>query len=312
VKSGASIGNVVPFPAAYCGADPHDGDSSRVCLPGGGQVVVLGGTGFIGSAVTRKLVDDGSEVTVVARRAPTGVDLPPGARVLQRDAADPAIYDEVLDGASAVVYAVGCLFPGESNADPLADIHGSLTPLIQLLEALRQRPEVPMVFLSSGGTVYGNPKTMPVTEDHPTDPTTSYGILKLAAEKYVGMYRELYGLEARVLRVANAYGPGQLTGREQGVVGAFLDRIVRGMPVTIFGTGRNVRDYIQIDDVAHAVVSALTAGGAHTVNIGTGIGTSLLQIVQQLEGIAGHPVEIDFRPSRGFDVDSIVLDVAAF
>jgi UDP-glucose 4-epimerase len=115
-----------------------------------------------------------------------------------------------------------------------------------------------------------------------------------------------------VLRVANAYGPGQLTGRGQGVVGAFLDNIVRGKPVTIFGTGRCLRDYIQVDDVARAVVASLTAGGAHTVNIGTGIGTSLLQIVEELERIAGRRIEIDFQPLRGFDVESIVLDVAPF
>jgi UDP-glucose 4-epimerase len=305
-------GNVVAFPAGSSGTGLRQSASIKGRRPGGDKVVVLGGTGFVGSSVARTLLDQGRDVTVVARRMPSSIDRLCGARVLQRDAADPTIYDEILDGASSVVYAVGCLFPSESNADPLADIHGSLTPLIRLLEALRRRPEVSMVFLSSGGTVYGNPRTMPVTEEHPTDPTTSYGILKLAAEKYIGMYRELYGLDARVLRVANAYGPGQLTGRGQGVVGAFLDKIVHGKPVTIFGTGRGLRDYIQVDDVARAVVASLTAGGAHTVNIGTGIGTSLLQIVEELERIAGRRIEIDFQPLRGFDVESIVLDVAPF
>jgi UDP-glucose 4-epimerase len=95
-----------------------------------------------------------------------------------------------------------------------------------------------MVFLSSGGTmVYWNPTMMPGTKDHPTGPTTSYAILNFTTEKYIGMFRELYDLEARVLRVANAHGPGQPTGRGQGVVGALIDRILRRMPATVFGTG---------------------------------------------------------------------------
>lgn len=277
-----------------------------------GAVVVLGGTGFVGSAITRGLVADGYDVTVAARRLPVDLDRLSGARVLQRDAADPAIYDELLDGASAVVYAVGSLFPQESNASPLVDVHDSLTPVIHLLEALRRRPEVSMVFLSSGGTVYGNPRTMPVTEDHPTDPTTSYGILKLAGEKYIGMYRELYGVRARVLRVSNAYGPFQPIGRGQGVVGVFLDRVVRGLPVTVFGTGCTVRDYIHVDDIASAVIASLAAGVPHTLNVGTGVGTSLLQIVQLLEQISGRAVAVEHLPARGFDVESIVLDVGAF
>jgi UDP-glucose 4-epimerase len=117
-----------------------------------------------------------------------------------------------------------------------------MTPLVRLLDELRGRPHVAMVFLSSGGTmVCWNPKMMPGAKDHPTGPTTSYAILKLTAEKYIGMFRELYDLEARVLRVANAHGPGQPTGRGQGVVGALVERILRRMPATVFGTGRVTR-----------------------------------------------------------------------
>lgn len=277
-----------------------------------GPVVVLGGGGFVGSAITRGLVSDGYDVTVAEREPPKDLDRLAGARVLMRDAGDPAIYDELLDGAMAVVYAVGCLFPGESNASPLADIQDSLTPLIQLLEALRRQPEVPMVFLSSGGTVYGNPMMIPVTEDHPTNPTTSYGILKLTGEKYIGMYRQLYGVQASVLRVANAYGPFQPPGRGQGVVGVFVDRVARGLPVRVFGSGRVVRDYIHVDDVARAVGASIATATPHTLNIGTGVGTSVLQMVQLLEEISGRAIALDHLPSRDFDVESIVLDVATF
>ena len=277
-----------------------------------GPVVVLGGGGFVGSAITRRLVSDGYDVIVAEREPPTDLDRLAGARVLMRDAGDPAIYEELLEGAAAVVYAVGCLFPGESNASPVSDIQNALTPLIQLLEALRRQPEVPMVFLSSGGTVYGNPMTIPVTEDHPTNPRTSYGILKLAGEKYIGMYRQLYGVQASVLRVANAYGPFQPPGRGQGVVGVFVERVARGLPVRVFGSGRVVRDYIHVDDVARAVGASIATATPNTLNIGTGVGTSVLQMVQLLEEISGRTIALDHLPSRDFDVESIVLDVATF
>ncbi|GAA2726144.1 NAD-dependent epimerase/dehydratase family protein [Cellulomonas aerilata] len=291
---------------------PHPRGESSARIGRGSRAVVLGGTGFVGSAVARRLLADGFDVTVAARRAPRDPGRLAGARVLTLDASDPTVHDELLEGASAVVYAVGCLFPQESNASPLADIQDSLTPLIHLLEALRRRPSVSLVFLSSGGTVYGNPRTLPVTEDHPTDPTTSYGILKLAAEKYIGMYRELYGIDARVLRVANAYGPLQPVGRGQGVVGVFLEQLLQGAPVTVFGAGRSVRDYVHVDDVARAVSVSLTAAGPATLNVGTGVGTSLLQIVQLLEQITGRGITVRHEPARGFDVESIVLDVSAY
>lgn len=275
-----------------------------------GSVVVLGGTGFIGRAITRALLDEGFDVSVVSR-GPSKEEARrvAGAEIVQADASDVAAWAHLLDEAAHIVYSVGALSPLESNLDPLMDVHQSLNPLLCLLEALRDRPDTSLVFLSSGGTIYGNTRVLPVPEDHPTDPITSYGILKLAAEKYIGMYRQLYGLEARVLRVANAYGPGQPVGRGQGVIGAFIDAVLRGAPVRVFGDGQTVRDYIHVDDIGRAVAALLRKGGPEVLNIGTGVGTSLLQIHDLLEDAVGRQIPIEFLESRGFDVRSIVLDV---
>jgi UDP-glucose 4-epimerase len=126
------------------------------------------------------------------------------------------------------------------------------------------------------------------------------------------MYQRLYGVQARILRVANAYGPFQPVGRGQGVIGAFIERVVRDEPVVMFGSGRTVRDYIHIDDVARAVAASLTKQMPSPLNIGTGVGTSLLQIVSLLEDITHRRVSVEHRPARGFDVESIVLDVGGY
>lgn len=275
-----------------------------------GSAVVLGGTGFVGSAITRALLGGGHGVSVVSRgpsrRERERVE---GATVVQADATDVASWAHLLDDATEVVYSVGALSPLESNLDPFVDVHQSLNPLLCLLEELRHRPHVSLSFLSSGGTVYGNPRGLPVPEHHPTDPITSYGVLKLAAEKYIGMYRMLYGVEARILRVANAYGPGQPVGRGQGVIGAFIDSVLRNEPVRLFGDGHTVRDYIHVDDIGRAVSSLMQVSCPPVVNIGTGAGTSLLGVHEILEEVVGRPVPIEFLEARVFDVHAVVLDV---
>lgn len=292
-------------------AMPSFANGSEHTVPG--SVLVLGGAGFIGSAVARALVASRWKVTILSRTRPalpdewmTEVDFVEG------DALHAERYPALLADATHVVFALTGLLPQQSNSSPLADVTHSLTPLLHLLDALRDRPSTRLVFLSSGGTVYGNPRTLPVLEDHPTDPLTSYGILKLTAEKYIGMYSTLYGIDARILRVANAYGPSQRTGRGQGVIGEFVRSVLAGESLTIFGDGLSVRDYIYVDDVADAVVASLQAFGPRIINVGTGIGTSLLQLHQLFEDVLGRSLELRAMPSRGFDVGSIVLDGAAF
>ncbi|MBO9555744.1 NAD-dependent epimerase/dehydratase family protein [Cellulomonas sp.] len=276
-----------------------------------GRVVVLGGTGFIGSAVVRHLEGE-ADVVVVGRggRAPGPVNH--GTRFLAADLSDAAAVESVLAGADSVVYSVAAMLPAESTASPVQDVTHSLTPLLHVLEHLRHHPTTRLVFLSSGGTVYGNPDSIPVHESHATRPTSSYGVLKLAAEKYIQMYATVYGIDARVLRVANAYGPRQPLGRSQGVVGTFIDAALHDRPLQIFGTGRAVRDYIHVDDVALAVQAALRTDGPEVVNVATGIGTSLVDIVAQVEQLSGSTLRIEMLPERPFDVHAIVLDASAF
>lgn len=288
-------------------------DDARARRPEGllpGRVVVIGGNGFIGRRAVERLVESGHEVDVVGRRR---VDDPvDGVRYHERDAATIGSHDPLLDDVMAVVFAATGMLPAASNHDPVGDAIASLTPLLHLLEALRSRPGTALVFLSSGGTVYGRPKALPLAESHTTEPLTSYGIMKLAAEKYIGMYGALYGVRSRILRIANAYGPCQPVGRHQGVVGEFIQAHLEGRPIRVFGTGAAVRDYIHVDDVARAIELAVGVDLPPLMNVGSGVGHSVSDLIQLLAAVSGRTPNVEHVASRPFDLDAVVLDVSMF
>jgi UDP-glucose 4-epimerase len=169
-----------------------------------------------------------------------------------------------------------------------------------------------IVFISSGGTVYGIPHEVPIPESASTDPISAYGISKLAIEKYLALYHYLYGCDYSVLRVANSFGPYQSPHRRQGLIAAFMHRIARGQAVEIWGDGRVVRDFVYIDDVIDAVLAAAVYGGSHRVfNVGAGIGRSVLEVVTDIADVLGRPdVAPIHKPGRATDVPVNVLNIA--
>jgi UDP-glucose 4-epimerase len=273
---------------------------------------VLGGTGFLGAEIARAFLDAGSAVTAVARRdcGEWWREELPGAELVLADAGDACALAPLVNRVDHVIYAVGSMLPQESNASPAAAVTSSLPAVLALLELLRCRPGIGLTHLSSGGTVYGNPMRIPVSESACCDPITSYGIVKLAAEKYVGMYATLYGVPARILRISNAYGPRQPAGQSQGIVSTLLTAVLDGAPFRVFGDGAMVRDYVYVRDVARAAVElASRSDGPRVVNLGTGIGHSVLDMVDIVRRVTGARLALEHFPDRGFDVRAIVLDV---
>jgi UDP-glucose 4-epimerase len=233
-----------------------------------------------------------------------------GAEVVIGDASDRETVLRAVDGADHVLCCMSGLLPAESNRNPAVDAALSLPPLINVLEALRRHP-VPMTYLSSGGTAYGNPRSIPVPETAPTDPITSYGIMKLAGEKYVSMYSELYGLPVRILRCSNVYGEGQPSNRGQGAVAVFMQRIAQAEPVIVFGDGSIIRDYIHVSDVAQVVMTLLDRrDGPRILNVGSGVGTSLNDLIGIIESVVRMRARVDRRAARAFDVRAIILDLS--
>ena len=276
------------------------------------QAVVVGASGFIGSHLVDSLLAADYRVKALARHLP-GLISPaaqahPNLTLLPASMGDGLALEQAMEGADLVFHLASGSLPQSSNRDPQADVQTNLLGALKLLEAARQAQVQRLVMVSSGGTVYGVPQQVPIPETHPTEPTCSYGITKLAIEKYVALYRQLHGLDGVVLRVANPYGERQRLDASQGVVPVFLGKALRGEPLQIWGDGSTVRDFLHVSDVVSALLAAARySGDAHLFNVGSGEGLSLNQLVALLEATLQRPLQVQYLPARGFDVPTNVL-----
>jgi UDP-glucose 4-epimerase len=273
--------------------------------------VLLIGCGFIGSHVVEELARSSRPPVVLTRSRPAQAvaSLVPEGDLHLGDAEDPEVLGRALEDVDHVVFTAGGLLPADSEKDPERDAELTLGPVRAVLAALAERPGVALTYLSSGGTIYGEPDTVPVAEEAPTEPVGAYGRLHLACEEEVLAAHRKQGLEARILRCATVYGEHQRPDRGQGAVATFLHRIEHGEPVHLFGEGGTVRDYIYAGDVA-AVIAALLEQreGPVVLNLGSGEGTSLAQVLALAEKEVGRPAQVVHHPTRDFEVHKIVLD----
>lgn len=272
--------------------------------------LIFGGGGFIGANLARSLVEAGARVVAVSRTPQ--VDPPDGRlRHVCADINDVDSYRELLVEADHIVYLISATTPGTSANDALLDVRGNLVPFIAFLEANAVARKLPVTFASSGGTVYGVPEYLPINERHATDPICSYGIVKLAMEKYLGYYSRNHGFSYTILRLANPYG-GRFHRRvDQGVIDVFARKIRRNEPLTVWGGGTVVRDYVHIDDVCAAFIKVFEyEGTVRTFNIGSGKGHSILEIIAALGAHAKHAPQIVFQEARRYDIRENVLDIA--
>jgi len=275
--------------------------------------VVLGGSGFLGRRLCERLLKEGFRVLSVSRSgAPKDTNAPWCSEV--EWVAAPLGSEaslKVLKDSDFLFHLASTTVPANSNSDIDFDLQSNLIATVQVLQAAAREKVRKVVFVSSGGTVYGIPKRNPIDETHPTDPICSYGIQKLAIEKYLHLFRLMSGLAATILRVSNIYGESQSPGGPVGAVTHFIDRAIRGRPIEIWGDGMIIRDYVHVDDVVTALLRSIEYQGTEGLfNIGTGRGVSLKQLVEMIRERIGQEVTIDFKPPRGFDVPENVLDVS--
>jgi UDP-glucose 4-epimerase len=273
------------------------------------QNVVLLGGGFLGSQIARRVQHAGRDVTVLTRSEPEGyrAGLLSRCRVVVGDIGNGALLRRTVRPAVHIIYALGALHPYASNFDPTADVSTSLLPLLSVLKELGEGQTC--TFLSSGGTVYGDVDHGPTPEEAPTNPLSSYGIMKLAGEKYTSLFQRLQGIQPRILRIGNVYGPGQQSFRGQGVIGALLDCAESGTLLQVYGDGSIVRDYIHVEDVSDAVARLLDAPSEpHLLNVGTGVATSITQALSVVRAVSGKSTAVTYLPGRATDVQRSVLD----
>jgi UDP-glucose 4-epimerase len=275
------------------------------------MIVIFGGGGFIGSTIADRLLLDGHELRIFERpRVVPYRKFKKNERVewVMGDLSSAQDVNHAIKGVDAVLHLVSTTLPKNSNDDPIYDIQSNGVATLQMLNAMVDQNVRKIIFISSGGTVYGNPVYLPIDEKHPTNPLVSYGIIKLTIEKYLQMYERMYGIKTIILRVANAYGERQRVETAQGAVGVFLHHALKGIPIDIWGDGSVTRDYIHVSDVAEAFVRALAYSGAESCfNISSGIGTSLNELIVMLEDALGKHIERNDLPGRPFDVPVSVL-----
>ncbi len=275
------------------------------------HIIVLGGNGFIGSHFVKHAVGAGHRVTVVdlmptlRHRHGMAFDFWPGGT------ADLANATDLLRSADAIVHCAYSTVPATANADPARDITDNLVPLVALLEAMDAAGLQRIVYLSSGGAVYGRPRMMPIPEDHSLDPISAYGVTKVASEKYLGMYAENRGLRPVVLRPANPYGVDQGKVGLLGAVTTFLNLLATGETATIWGDGSIVRDFVHVDDMSRLILAAVEQDVPGVYNCGSGSGCSLNALVDTIEMVTGRRLPLRHEPARGFDPPEIILDITA-
>ncbi|MGE4369100.1 MAG: NAD-dependent epimerase/dehydratase family protein [Burkholderiaceae bacterium] len=275
--------------------------------------LVLGGCGFIGRHLALALAQQGEHVAVADIVPPPAAlaEIIPAFHTVSPEFSD---WSSLLDAYDVIHHCAWSTIPRTANENPLKDIDDNLKGLVRLLEAMRPFPGKRLVFASSGGTVYGRLRQIPVPEDHPLAPITAYGASKVSAETYLGFYRGCYGIDCRVARISNPFGAGQNPRGGQGAVSTFLFQALQNEEITIWGDGSVVRDYIHIADLVAGLVrlSEVSFPDNETLpvfNIGSGHGVSLNAIIDTLRTrLQLHP-QVTYLPGRAFDVPVSVLDI---
>ena len=281
------------------------------------RTLVTGGAGFIGSNLVDALLERGEEVIVVddlstGRRENLDEALAAGAELLEADVRDAAAMGEIGRSRKpeVVFHLAAQIDVRRSVAEPDFDASINVGGTANMLEAAREAGSRRFVFVSTGGAIYGEGegKPLPLAEDAAVEPLSPYGQSKFAGEGYVALYRRLHGLSGISLRLGNVYGQRQDPLGEAGVVAIFCGKLRDGGPPTVFGDGSQTRDYIHVGDVVSAALAAAASEAEGSFNVGTGIETSVLALVESLRDLGDPGFEPEFAPERPGEVQRIALD----
>lgn len=277
----------------------------------GTHVLVLGGSGFIGSHLVPALLRYGFSVRVLSRtRLNNDNLLLNDIDYHYTDYQDSVKLSKALDGIDIVIHLISTTVPGTGNLNPIADIRDNMIPTVNLLEQMRASGIKKIVYISSGGTIYGNAKKIPTPEYCETEPISSYGIVKLSIEKYINMFDTIYGMEKLIIRPANPYGPFQKNIGIQGVIPTFFYHIMNNNKIKIWGDGSSIRDFLYISDLINFLIKAIKKNITGIYNVGSGIGVSLNHVIDLIENISGIKADVEYCPHRKFDVKDVILDIS--
>ncbi len=283
------------------------------------QALVTGGAGFIGSTLVDRLLAEGHAVDVVddlssgslANLAEARADRNHELKVHQVDIRDPAVIELIGRRRPEVVFHLAAQADVRvSVARPVFDAEVNIVGSLNVLEGARVGGTRKVVFASSGGTIYGEPAPadLPVKEAHPQQPLSPYGVAKRVVTDYLHVYRELHSIEFTSLAMANIYGPRQDPHGEAGVVAIFAGLLIEGKSCTVFGDGKQTRDFVYVDDAVDAFVRAADRGSGLLCNIGTGVETSINELYAAMAESAGITAPPTYGPPRAGELERNALD----
>jgi len=276
------------------------------------KCLILGGGGFIGSHLAEKLLEKNYDVVIFDKLNFSRKNI---NHILDRIKVVEGDFNNEIDLKSALkdidiaFHLVSSTLPAKSNENPIYDVETNLVSTLRFLNEVFINNISKVIFISSGGTVYGIPERLPIKEYHPRKPICSYGIIKKTIEDYLYMFEKLYGLDYYVFRLSNPYGERQNPFVAQGVIPVFLKKLIRGEQIEIWGDGNVERDYIYIKDVADALVKCLEVNPNERVfNLGSGKGYTLNDIIGIIEKVTHKKTNVIYKEKRNIDVPVNVLD----
>lgn len=278
------------------------------------KVLLFGGSGFIGKNLVPQLISNGYDVTVFSRNAEYNPYLKAFASQIHFVNGNFIQYSEqqfeqLVKNTDYVIHMISSTNP--SNKDILYEFESNVIPTIRLLNACIKSRINKIIYLSSGGTVYGIPQYIPIDEGHRTEPISAYGIHKLSEEKCFEYYGKMYGLNYVILRLANPFGVGQNPNSNQGAIAVFLAKVLTEKKIIIWGDGNQIRDYLYIEDVTNICIQMLLYNGKSNVfNIGSSRGYSINQVLKIIQSVSKIVPLLEYKHGRAQDVPANILDIS--
>ncbi len=282
------------------------------------KITLLGAAGFIGTNLVIELAKNPeNEITVVDCNKIYFKTLEnlrfPNLQTIQSDFTMDANYEQLVEDQDIVYHLVSTTVPSTSNQHIAEELKGNVVLSANMFEACVHQNVKKVVFLSSGGTVYGKESKCPLNEKTPTNPITSYGVQKVTIEKLLYLYNYMYGLDYRIIRLTNPYGPYQRPNGVLGAVTTFTYKALRGEEINVYGDGSVVRDFIYIDDAVRGIQKIVEGNDRHhTFNLGCGYGTSIKQVLETIEEALDIKLNIKYTEARNVDVPVNYLDIKRF
>lgn len=282
------------------------------------NIILLGAAGFIGTNLTLALAKDPQNCITLVDRDRTyfasveALSLSNVSIAVSDFAAD-GMFDALLAGQDVVYHLVSTTIPTNSNQQIPQELTANVVFTANLLESCVRCGVKQVVFLSSGGTVYGKETDCPLREETVTYPISSYGLQKITIEKLLHLYHHIHGLDYRIIRLANPYGPYQRPNGQLGAVTTFTYRALRDEPICVYGDGSVVRDFIYIDDAIRGILNIVQGGGSYrTYNLGSGRGTSIRQVIDAIGCVLEKTPVVEYCPGRAVDVPVNYLDISRY